>query len=198
MNKVARVHSGSPEAGQFAGSVNDEADIALEALIQDRDAFWAPGSIHSAGGYDNIVVDDTLGSTTYELAGEPHRDDGPAVILADGTEQWYCEGVLHRDDDLPANVSSTGEREWYRYGSQHRDGDKPAVIHPDGSSIYLQDGKLHRGGGNPAVVYSSGHTEWWIEGELHRPHEYGPARIRSNGDEEFWEQGKIVKGARSH
>jgi hypothetical protein len=197
MSTKPRVPSGEPDGGRFTATSKDEAEIALEALIIDRDAFWAPGNIHSAGGYDNIVVDEGLGSTTYELAGEPHRDDGPAVILADGTEMWFCEGVHHRDDDLPAIVGSTGEREWYRYGSQHRDGDKPAVIYADGSAVYLQDGKLHRSGGEPAVVYQSGHTEWWVDGELHRPSEYGPARIRSNGKEEFWEQGKIVKGARS-
>jgi hypothetical protein len=31
--------------------------------------------------------------------GERHRKDGPAVILPDGTQYWYRDGVLCRDLD---------------------------------------------------------------------------------------------------
>jgi hypothetical protein len=192
--KPARQPIGAPASrgGQFAPDMHDEDRIALEAIIEDRDAFWVPGTMHPAGGYDEIREEEGTGAVFYLLDGRLHREDGPAVELADGTEQYFYEGALHRDDDLPASVLSTGEREWYRYGAQHRDHDLPAVVHPDGTSIYIVDGKLHRGGGQPAVVYPSGHTEWWVDGGLHRDVRYGPAKIRSTGDDEFWVNGKRV------
>lgn len=191
MTTESRILPGVTTGGQFAAHTRTEADIALDAIIADRNAFWEPGIIHPSGGYDNIRTDE-LGNSFYTADGLLHREDGPAVVLGDGTEEWYCEGALHREDDLPASVSSTGEKEWRRYGSQHRDGDKPAVTSPDGNAIYIVDGKLHRGGGKPAVIYPSGHTEWWVDGELHRAVEYGPAKIRSNGESEYWVAGKRV------
>lgn len=41
-----------------------------------------------------------------------HREDGPAVILPDGTEKWYQNGVLHREDG-PASYDKKG-RPMYR------------------------------------------------------------------------------------
>jgi hypothetical protein len=29
-----------------------------------------------------------------------HRYDGPAIIYADGTQNWYIEGYCYRDDNL--------------------------------------------------------------------------------------------------
>ena len=202
---VARVQAGVPTGGRYAARSRAETDIALnrpatgdeaidsalQALVNDRNAFWVPGTTHPQGGYDEVRRDD-MGATYHLLDGQLHREDGPAVILGDGTEQWFYEGALHREDDEPASVLSTGEREWYRNGVQHRDDDKPAVIHPDGSTIYIVDGLLHRGGGKAAVAYASGHTEWWVSGDLHRPRQYGPAKIRSTGEEEYWENGKRV------
>lgn len=44
-----------------------------------------------------------------------HREDGPAIIYPDGTQEWYRNGVLHRGDG-PAVVHPDGKEEWYRNG----------------------------------------------------------------------------------
>jgi hypothetical protein len=49
----------------------------------------------------------------------PHRIGGPAIILRDGTEEWYENGVKHR-------VSG------------------PAVTYPDGRVEYWMNGKKIR------------------------------------------------------
>lgn len=188
---ISRVAAGVPAGGRYASRERSETDIALDALAENRDAYWVPGTIHS-GGYDNVVTDATNGSTFYTLDGELHRVDGPAAILGDGTEEYYYEGALHRDDDQPAMVSSTGEREWRRYGELHRDGDLPARTGSDGEEEYFIAGRLSRAGGRPAVIRPDGRTEWWLNGVRHRPTEYGPALIEADGTETFYEHGKRV------
>lgn len=78
-------------------------------------------------------------------AKQRHRVDGPAVIFADGSEEWWYEGLLHRDG-------------------------KPAKTHPNGDCVWYTHGKLHCTSG-PAIV--SLITEWWVNGKLHRLN--GPA-----------------------
>lgn len=48
----------------------------------------------------------------YWKSWKNHREDGPAVILEDGTEKWYQHGVLHREDG-PASYDKKG-RPMYR------------------------------------------------------------------------------------
>lgn len=156
-------------------------------------------AVHSAdesplthpGGYDTVDAD-LIGNVSYLRAGALHREDGPARILVDGTEEHYRNGLLHSYDDQPAVVSSTGEREWRRDGVPHRDGDQPAKILADGSLFYLTDGQLHRDDDQPAVVSPSGRTEYWVNGVRHRAIADGPARIHPNGDEEYWVNGQRV------
>jgi len=73
--------------------------------------------------------------------GELHREDGPALIYADGKEVWYINGKLHREDG-PAVIYTDGTKEWYFHGEQHRE-DGPAVTWADGSkSWYLHDKRI--------------------------------------------------------
>jgi len=78
------------------------------------------------------------------------RENGPALIYPDGTEQWWKSGMLHRLDG-PA----VRER-WY---------------HDSSSCSMTQEwfvkGKCHRIDG-PAVAFPDGSEEWWIEGKRHR------------------------------
>jgi hypothetical protein len=48
----------------------------------------------------------------FNSNGEYHRDDGPAVIYADGDKAWYQHGVRHRADD-PAIIGADGTEYWY-------------------------------------------------------------------------------------
>ena len=68
--------------------------------------------------------------------GEVHRLDGPAVILTDGSQEWYENGKNHRLDG-------------------------PAINRPDGSQEWFVNGKLHRLNG-PAMIWADGTKEWWV------------------------------------
>ena len=47
-----------------------------------------------------------------------HREDGPAVELANGTKQWHINGKLHRLDG-PAMVTYFGRNEWHIDGVKY-------------------------------------------------------------------------------
>jgi hypothetical protein len=116
----------------------------------------------------------------YDADGNLHRDgDLPAVVRADGRQEWYHHGRLHRGLDLPAVVWPNNKLEWWQNGRRHRDGDQPAMVLPNGvddilappswnskAMFWFRDGKLHRGGGLPAVVWEDGRHEWWVDGVL--------------------------------
>ena len=92
-----------------------------------------------------------------------HRSDGPAIIQADGSEEWHLKGKLHRTDG-PAVIEANGTKEWHLNGELHRS-DGPAVIRADGTEFWYKNDKLHRSDG-PAVVWASGTEEWYQNGEL--------------------------------
>ena len=47
----------------------------------------------------SIMTIGEYGQTEYKnKQGELHREDGPAVIYADGKKVWYINGKLHRED----------------------------------------------------------------------------------------------------
>jgi hypothetical protein len=79
-----------------------------------------------------------------------HREDGPARIHKDGTEEWRWLGEKHRVDG-PAMIFPNGREEWWLNDKRHRV-DGPAVIDP-----------------------SEEREEWWVNHMMHR--EDGPAKI---------------------
>jgi hypothetical protein len=170
--------------GRYSNVPNSDADVELAPAVT-----WAPGMIHPTGGYDDINADDH-GTTRYLLDGDLHREDGPALTLIDGTEEWYWEGVRHREGDEPSVISSTGETEYHQFGLLHRDNDKPAVLHPDGTFEHWVRGKRHRDGDRPALSSPDGQTEYWVNGERHRDPKNGPALIRADGSEMFFVHGR--------
>ena len=119
-----------------------------------------------------------------DRAGRPHRLGGPALLLADGTEEWYKEGKLHRRGG-PALRGSDGREEWYQNGQLHRD-NGPARLCSDGTEEWYKGGQLHREDG-PAVEEADGSEEWYKDGQLHR--DDGPAMVRYTGSgwrQEWW------------
>lgn len=50
--------------------------------------------------------------------GELHREDGPAVELADGYKAWWRNGQRHREGG-PAVEWADGGKEWWRDGRPH-------------------------------------------------------------------------------
>ena len=74
----------------------------------------------------------------YNHLGQLDRDSGPAVIYANGEQQWYQNGQRHRTDG-PAVILPNGEQQWYQNGRLHRTA-RPAIILPDGEQQWVIDG----------------------------------------------------------
>ena len=64
-----------------------------------------------------IEVDDCGTRSYYNSAGELHRDDGPAVEWASGTESWYQNGLRHRVEG-PAVEYPDGGKAWFINGEE--------------------------------------------------------------------------------
>lgn len=60
---------------------------------------------------------DGLSPTTacYNIDGELHNDDGPAIIHSDGAISYYVNGICHRIDG-PAIIRIDASVEWYING----------------------------------------------------------------------------------
>jgi hypothetical protein len=43
---------------------------------------------------------DEHGTITYRLNGKLHREDGPAIIYADGDKFWYLEGIRYTEEEF--------------------------------------------------------------------------------------------------
>jgi hypothetical protein len=83
------------------------------------------------------------GDKEWYLNGELHREDGPAVELADGYKAWHLNGYLHREDSHAIELVN-GDKAWYLNGNRHR-----------------EDG--------PAIELVNGRKEWWLNGEEVNP-----------------------------
>ena len=88
-----------------------------------------------------IKIVDNNGTTRWFKNAECtilHKEDGPAVIWADGEESWWFDGEIHCPNG-------------------------PAVVYADGTKEWRQHGQVHRVDG-PAIEWCNGTVEWWING----------------------------------
>ncbi len=135
--------------------------LSAEQLSQNPTVYKKDGELHVwADKPDDVyclIHSDSAYQTLYQVAGEKppcclrdninwkddggrwHRDGGPAMIWADGTQFWYQHGKPHRDDG-PAVIYANGTRLWYRHGQLHRE-DGPAAVWPDGSRHWYWHGE---------------------------------------------------------
>ena len=67
-------------------------------------------------------------------AGVLHREDGPAIIDADGYKAWRINGGFHREDG-PAIIYPDGYKEWYINDMYYGDTEEP----PEEYLQYLVD-----------------------------------------------------------
>ncbi len=88
------------------------------------------------------------------MNGELHRENGPAVIMANGTRVWCRNGERHREDG-------------------------PAIVRADGTQIWYRDGQLHREDG-PAIVWADGSEEYWERGVKTIKRDYAPSPPRED------------------
>lgn len=64
----------------------------------------------------NPTVKTSMGDTDdYRVYGVLHREDGPAVVKEDGTQEWWVAGKRHREDG-PAIIYPDGTEENWEHG----------------------------------------------------------------------------------
>ena len=62
-----------------------------------------------------FVEKDKHGEIWKNEKGQIHREDGPAYINSNGTQEWWFNGKLHREDG-PAVVRNDGLYQWWVNG----------------------------------------------------------------------------------
>jgi hypothetical protein len=75
------------------------------------------------------------------MDGAKDKSSAPAKLICtpDGTQRWYLDGQLHRDDG-PAYEGIDGTKMWFRQNKMHRE-DGPALIQPDGREEFWLNGR---------------------------------------------------------
>lgn len=73
----------------------------------------------------HVRIDPAGRTEWFDAAGHRHRLTGPAVVHADGTEEWYLHGEHHREDG-PSFTHAVLGRHWLQNGTYHRL-DGPAI-----------------------------------------------------------------------
>lgn len=111
--------------------------------------------------YKNPASATTTERKTWYIHGKVHREDGPAVIISNGTQAWFLNDEKHRAN-APAVIFGNGTTEWWVNGQLHRE-NGPAASYPDGMTKWYLNGVKHREDG-PAIKWGDGTIEWWLNG----------------------------------
>jgi len=77
-----------------------------------------------------IYIDKDGNKESFNLKGEYHRLDGPAIECSNGDKYWYKEDMFHREDGSAIEYIN-GDKFWYKEGECHRV-DGPAREYSDG------------------------------------------------------------------
>ena len=75
----------------------------------------------------------------YNSEGHRHRENGPAMEWANGSKEWYLNGLIHRESG-PAIEDVDGFKYWYLNGKRHRE-DGPSIEYTDGGKEWHLNGK---------------------------------------------------------
>jgi hypothetical protein len=140
--------------------------------------------------YGNVIIQQ------WYRNGLLHREsDKPAYIDNNNhVEKWYKDGLLHRDKNKqPAYIDQFCQK-WYKNGILYRENDKPALVYEDDYSItqqWYKDGLLYK-----EITDSEGgrcSVEKWFNssGQIHRIG--GPAVIEVSSDVRQYEDTEIKK-----
>jgi len=100
--------------------------------------------------------------TSLDLKNNADTKQNVEYKIINGIQYWYLNDKKHREDG-PAVIWADGSQIWYKNGKRHRE-DGPAIIWADGSQEWWINGNRHREDG-PVVIRADGKQEWWINGE---------------------------------
>jgi hypothetical protein len=105
-----------------------------------------------------------------------------------GDIRWYRNNQRHREDG-PAVICANGYKAWFRNDQYHRE-DGPAVIYADGSKKWYRNGQRHREDG-PALIYANGPKYWYLNGKKLTEAEFNARQARENQDD--YCDGRVVE-----
>jgi hypothetical protein len=91
-----------------------------------------------------VTIDDYGTTQWYNEQGQLHRENGPAIELANGTKVWYLNDKRHREDG-PAIECADGTKFWYLNGERLTESEFNARTRPtcDGKVVEI-DGKKYK------------------------------------------------------
>lgn len=81
-----------------------------------------------------------------------HRENDPAVKLADGSKMWYIDGELYRENGPAIEMANGYKNIWMANGKLHREGE-PAVIGSYSDDWFLNGVLQKRKMGNGDILY---------------------------------------------
>lgn len=167
-------------------SNNNEVRKVIEFHHKKREECWVGNKLHCL---NQPAIRWNNGDEEWYFNGLLHRNDNqPAVIKKGIRKEWWKNGKLHQDN-APAIIWDNGRQEWYSHGVKHRS-NAPAIIYDFGGVEWWDNGVLHRLDG-PAVIDHQGTQIWYYFGQIHRDN--GPAIVYTNGSNEWWINGHKIK-----
>ena len=129
------------------------------------------------GSREYFLAASAEGSDDYGMI--LYKENGPAIVLGDGTEIYFTNGVKGRLNG-PTVVSPTGYQEfWFKGRLGRKDG--PAIIYTDGGQDWLEGNLYHRTDG-PARVFADGTKQYFYKGK----------RIEALNDREYIRKIKLI------
>ena len=86
------------------------------------DLFKYYNNIEELYGYNKSYMIDKDAAKSSYLNGKLHNEDGPAVELISGYEEWYLHGKRHNEDG-PAIEYPDGSKSWWLNGVKYSEED---------------------------------------------------------------------------
>lgn len=113
-------------------------------ISRDTVMWHKNGKLHRRNGKPAILRNKTKNDPWNFFDGENHNNIGNS-LEGFPKEEYFINGVRHRDFDLPAVVfNHTLEHKiWFNNGLIHRQKDKPAIINGN-FLFYFNEGKLYK------------------------------------------------------
>jgi len=146
--------------------------------------YFKNGKYHREDGPAIELAD---GTKAWYLNDKRHRLDGPAVEWVGGNKQWYIEGKLYSEEEFTKKVATMNMKTFQTYDDVPKDFTGICEVKICNEIRHYKDGKLHREDG-PAAVNTKGDKAWLINNKRHRLD--GPAIEYANGNKEWFIEGE--------
>jgi len=141
------------------------------------------GEMHRDNGNPSVITEDVI---MWHKNGKLHRKNNKPAIIRHCSkekysyswfqntedfignhqkgfpvEEYFIDGLRHRDYDLPAVVFEKGHSYWYQNGLMHRDNDRPAIINGE-FLFYYKNGVKYK----EEVFYVNKKVNWIIKNPI--------------------------------